>query len=79
MTTARTDARGEDGRRRPEHPGPHDFLSIEAHLSEEELKTRAEVRRFVREHNARTKFGGPVVRRIAWYAGGTPTDAEDVA
>src|ERR687886_1219796 len=49
MTTARTDARGEDGRRRPERPGPHDFLSIEAHLSEEELRARVEVRRFVRE------------------------------
>src|SRR3712207_1001804 len=48
MTTARTDRR-EDGRRAPERPGPHDFLSIEAHLSEEELRTRADVRRFVRE------------------------------
>ncbi len=48
MTTARTDRR-EDGRRAPERPSPHDFLSIEAHLSEEELRTRADVRRFVRE------------------------------
>ena len=49
MTPARTDRREEDGRRVPERPGPHDFLGIEAHLSEEELRTRADVRRFVRE------------------------------
>jgi glutaryl-CoA dehydrogenase len=48
MTTAHTD-RTEDGRPAPERPGPHDFLKIEAHLSEEELRTRADVRRFVRE------------------------------
>jgi glutaryl-CoA dehydrogenase len=51
MTPARTDRREEEenGRSAPERPGPHDFLSIEAHLSDEELETRAEVRRFVRE------------------------------
>ena len=49
MTTARPDRREEYGRRAPERPGPHDFLSIEAHLSEEELRTREYVRRFVRE------------------------------
>jgi glutaryl-CoA dehydrogenase len=51
MTPARTDRREEeqDGRSTPERPGPHDFLNIEAHLSEEEVRTRAEVRRFVRE------------------------------
>ncbi|MDP8948440.1 MAG: acyl-CoA dehydrogenase family protein, partial [Actinomycetota bacterium] len=48
MTTAHTDRR-EGERPAPERPGPHDFLSIEAHLSEEELRTRADVRRFVRE------------------------------
>jgi glutaryl-CoA dehydrogenase len=36
----------------PERPGPHDFLRIEAHLSEEEVRTREEVRRFVRERIA---------------------------
>jgi glutaryl-CoA dehydrogenase len=45
MTTARTDHR--DERRTP--PGPHDFLSIDAHLSEGEKGLRAEVRAFVRE------------------------------
>ena len=48
MTTAGTDRR-EDGRRAPKRPGPHDFLSIEGQLSEEELRTRDDVRRFVRE------------------------------
>jgi glutaryl-CoA dehydrogenase len=48
MTTAHTDRR-EGERRTLERPGPHDFLNIEAHLSEEELGTRDDVRRFVRE------------------------------
>jgi glutaryl-CoA dehydrogenase len=48
MTTARTD-RTEDGRPASERPGAHDFLRIEAHLSEEEVRTREDVRRFVRE------------------------------
>jgi glutaryl-CoA dehydrogenase len=50
MTTAQahTDRR-EVERRTLERPGPHDFLNIEAHLSEEELRTRDDVRRFVRE------------------------------
>src|SRR3712207_6235541 len=48
MPTAHTDRR-EDRRRTRERPSPHDFLSIEAHLSKEELQTRDDVRRFVRE------------------------------
>src|ERR687894_1882474 len=48
MTTARTD-RTEDGRPASERPGAHDFLRIEAHLSEEEVRTREDVRLFVLE------------------------------
>jgi glutaryl-CoA dehydrogenase len=48
MTTARTDRR-EEGRRAPERPGPHDFLSIDTHLSEAEKGIRAGIRAFVRE------------------------------
>jgi glutaryl-CoA dehydrogenase len=48
MTTA-PKHRTEDEHPAPERPGPHDFLRIEAHLSEEELRTREDVRRFVRE------------------------------
>jgi glutaryl-CoA dehydrogenase len=48
MTTA-PKHRTEDEPPAPERPGPHDFLRIEAHLSEEELRTREDVRRFVRE------------------------------
>jgi glutaryl-CoA dehydrogenase len=47
MTTARTDRREADGRR--ERPDPHDFLGIDAHLSEEEQGIRREVRSFVEE------------------------------
>jgi glutaryl-CoA dehydrogenase len=47
MTTARTDRREADGRR--ERPGPHDFLGIDAHLSEGEKGVRDEVRSFVKE------------------------------
>jgi glutaryl-CoA dehydrogenase len=46
MTTARTERR-EDGRRL--RPGPHDFLDIDAHLSEGEKGIRNEIRSFVRE------------------------------
>jgi glutaryl-CoA dehydrogenase len=50
MTTAQTDRGvGEDGRRTPGRPGPHDFLNLEAHLSEEEWRNRSQVRYFVRE------------------------------
>jgi glutaryl-CoA dehydrogenase len=48
MTTARTDRREEEDERR-ERPGPHDFLDIDAHLSEGEKVVRDEVRSFVRE------------------------------
>jgi glutaryl-CoA dehydrogenase len=47
MTTAQTH-RSTDGRT-PERPGPHDFLGIDAHLSEEERGIRSEVRSFVEE------------------------------
>jgi glutaryl-CoA dehydrogenase len=50
MTTAPTNRR--DERRTPERPGPHDFLNIETHLSEEELKVRDEIRSFVEERIA---------------------------
>jgi glutaryl-CoA dehydrogenase len=42
MTTAQTN-------RGTRHPGPHDFLNIDAHLSDEERRVRAEVRVFVEE------------------------------
>jgi glutaryl-CoA dehydrogenase len=48
MTTAQTD-RGPGGRRTPERPDPHDFLNVDAHLSEEEKGIRIEVRSFVEE------------------------------
>jgi glutaryl-CoA dehydrogenase len=49
MTTAQTD-RGTDGDgRTPGRPGPHDFLNVDAHLSEEEKEVRAGVRAFVED------------------------------
>jgi glutaryl-CoA dehydrogenase len=42
MTTAQTN-------RGTRHPGPHDFLNVDAHLSDEERRVRAEVRVFVEE------------------------------
>jgi glutaryl-CoA dehydrogenase len=48
MTTA-PKHRTEDEHPAPERPGPQDFLRIDTHLSEEELRTRENVRRFVRE------------------------------
>src|SRR5919107_1427256 len=49
MTTAQTD-RGTDGDgRSPGRPGPHDFLNVDAHLSEEEKAVRAEARAFVED------------------------------
>jgi glutaryl-CoA dehydrogenase len=49
MTTAQTDrGTGGDGRAAG-RPGPHDFLNVDAHLSDEERKVRAEVRSFVEE------------------------------
>ncbi len=47
MTTARTDRT--DGQSAPERPGPHDFLSIETRLSDEERRIREDVRNFVQE------------------------------
>lgn len=50
MTTAQTDReRGGDGGQAPGRPGPHDFLDVDAHLSAEEKRVRAEVRSFVEE------------------------------
>jgi glutaryl-CoA dehydrogenase len=48
MTTAQTD-HGTDGQRRPERPSPHDFLDVDAVLSEEEKRVREGVRSFVEE------------------------------
>jgi glutaryl-CoA dehydrogenase len=49
MTTAQTD-RGTDGDgRMPGRSDPHDFLNVDAHLSEEEKVVRAEVRAFVED------------------------------
>ena len=48
MTTAQTD-HGTDGQRRPERPSPHDFLNVDALLSEEEKGVRGRVRSFVEE------------------------------
>src|SRR5215217_6719244 len=49
MTTAQTDrGTGGDGRATG-LPGPHDFLNVDAHLSDEERRVRAEVRSFVEE------------------------------
>jgi hypothetical protein len=50
MTTARTDhSTAGDGQRKPGRPGPHDFLNVDAHLSEEEKGIRAGVRSFVED------------------------------
>jgi glutaryl-CoA dehydrogenase len=46
MTTARTERR-EDGQR--QRPGPHDFLGIDAHLTEGEKGVREDIRSFVKE------------------------------
>lgn len=48
MTTPRTEV-GRNGREASENPPGHDFLNIEAHLSEEELAVRNSARSFVRE------------------------------
>jgi glutaryl-CoA dehydrogenase len=50
MTTAQTD-HGPDGRA-PGRPSPHDFLNVDAHLSEEEKEVRVGVRAFVEERIA---------------------------
>ena len=47
MTAARTEV-GKNGRA-PERPPGHDFLNVEAHLSQEEIAVRERVRSFVRE------------------------------
>jgi glutaryl-CoA dehydrogenase len=47
MTTTRTNLSEADGRR--ERPDPHDFLGIDAHLSEKEKELRRAVRSFVKE------------------------------
>jgi len=46
MTTARADS---TTREASKIPGPHDFLNVDAHLSEEERGVREEIRTFVRE------------------------------
>jgi glutaryl-CoA dehydrogenase len=49
MTTAQTDRRPDGDGRTPGRPSPHDFLNLDAHLSDEERGVRAEVRSFVEE------------------------------
>ena len=49
MTTAQTDRRPGGEGRMPGRPGPHDFLNVEAHLSDEEKEIRGKVRAFVEE------------------------------
>jgi glutaryl-CoA dehydrogenase len=65
MTTARTDRREEEEGRR-ERPGPHDFLDIDAHLSEGEKAIRDEIRAFARariEPNIRGWWEGAIFPR----------------
>jgi glutaryl-CoA dehydrogenase len=49
MTTAQTDRTPSGDGRAPGRPRPHDFLNVDAHLSDEERGIRAEVRSFVGE------------------------------
>ena len=49
MATSRTKEVGRNGRQAPERPAGHDFLNVEAHLSDGELAVRDGVRYFVRE------------------------------
>jgi len=49
MTTAHTDRRSGGDGRTPGRPGPHDFLNVEAHLSDEEKEIRGKIRTFVEE------------------------------
>src|SRR3712207_6130703 len=49
MTTAQTDRTPSGDGRAPGRPRPHDFLDVDAHLSDEERGIRAEVRSFVGE------------------------------
>src|SRR4028119_1598370 len=61
MTASRTEV-GQNGRQAASPPG-HDFLNVEAHLSEEELAVRDRVRSFVRERikpNIKDWFDGAV-------------------
>ncbi|MDP8900921.1 MAG: acyl-CoA dehydrogenase family protein, partial [Actinomycetota bacterium] len=64
MTQSRTEV-GQNGRRAAAPPG-HDFLNVEAHLSEGELAVRDRVRHFVRERikpNIENWFDGAVFPR----------------
>jgi glutaryl-CoA dehydrogenase len=49
MTTAHTDRKPESDGRAPGRPSPHDFLGVDALLSEEEKDIRSKVRSFVAE------------------------------
>src|SRR5215212_1027460 len=49
MTTAQTDRRSGGDGQTPGRPGPHDFLNVEAHLSDEEKEIRGKIRTFVEE------------------------------
>ncbi len=64
MTASRTEVE-RNGRQAATPPG-HDFLNVEAHLSEEELAVRDRVRSFVREKikpNIKDWFDGAVFPR----------------
>ncbi|HEX5975355.1 MAG TPA: acyl-CoA dehydrogenase family protein, partial [Rubrobacteraceae bacterium] len=49
MTTAQTNRRPDGDKRTLGRPSPHDFLNVDAHLSDEEREIRAGVRSFVEE------------------------------
>ncbi len=49
MSTARAESGAKEASKSPETPGPRDFLGLDAHLSQEEKRTREKVRGFVEE------------------------------
>lgn len=49
MTTAQTNRRPDGDKRTLGRPSPHDFLNVDAHLSDEEREVRAGIRSFVEE------------------------------
>ena len=49
MTTAQTNSRPDGDKRTLGRPSPHDFLNVDAHLSDEEREIRAGVRSFVED------------------------------
>ena len=49
MTSAQTNRRPDGDKRTLGRPSPHDFLNVDAHLSDEEREIRAGVRSFVED------------------------------